>query len=205
MRGRRRADHDVVVLPVELGPTDLDAVVRAVQSLLRDPALHVVVDVQRFSYFDERALLTLDDLASSSGGRVEVQGLDRYAMAVQAAAEPLPGEIDLRDRPHRAVSLHNNVAIGQLVVDGRPLGDAEVHATLTLLRESGRRIVTVDLRALQQLSPATQIGLAELSGDLAHERRTLLLVNAEVEVANQLRTAGLSGGLHLAVEEPRWH
>jgi hypothetical protein len=198
----RQRQPDTVVLPVELGTTDLTTTHRTVAHLLRNPNVRVVVDVQKFTYFDEGAVLGLTELAESSNGRVQVTGLEGFAAAMLPADDESATPIDVRDRIDRAVTVHHNVTVVELVIDGRPLTDAEVDAVLERAVVSGRRIVTVDMRALAELTPSVQLALAELSGELSTELRTLLLVNVGTEMAAQLRMSGMTGGVHLAVEEP---
>lgn len=195
LRRLRRA-----VLPVHLGRTDLDELAATVRLLLASASEAIVLDVVGFDYFDEDALHALVAIGELAPDRVEVRGLDAYASAL---LPDKPAVIDARTAAERAVSHLASVTVVTAVVDGAVLDDAGWSEAITFALSARRQLVTIDLRSVAELSPGQLLTLAEASAELWRDLRTLLLVNATGTVAQQLKVAGLSGGLRLSVDELR--
>lgn len=183
---------------VTLGRSSLDDVCDRATRLLVQPGARLVIDIVGFDYFDEASLDRLAELSVRSAGRIEVQGLDRYATHVLGTGVPHQlgsGEAE------RAVAQLTAVAVVTAVHEGRPLSDDEWEAALALGRDSDRPIVAVDLVGLTELSAAQVLALAELSADLDRTARRLFLLNAGPIVARQLKSAALNGGLWASTGE----
>jgi hypothetical protein len=168
-----------------------------VLDLLRDPEQVVTVRVVGFDYFDENDVTALTDLTTWSP-RVRVVGLDSFADQVLV---PTPKVVDVRTHAERAVTSFADVTVVTAICQGERLDDVGFDQALRLAYEARRGIVTVDLRHVEQLTPAQIVTLAELSADLHWDLRTLIVVNAGLVVAAQLRSAGLSGGLRMSIDE----
>jgi len=180
----------VSVIDVTLGRSPIAAVAATVVQLLRDPGRTVIINVNRFSYFDEHDLAALVDLTTWSP-RVLLIGLDRYAEIVLPTA-PM---IDVRSAAERAVSHLSSVTVVTAAPDGHPLDDHEFSVALAAAVAAGRATVAVDLRGVEFLSPAPLLALAETSAELRLTRNTLIIANAVRLVEEQIRLGGLSGGL----------
>src|SRR3954453_21551088 len=199
---RRRRSPENTTIAVHLGRTALAEIRGELQQRLRRGDDRVTVEIVGFDYFDANDLEALNAAVDDSNGRVVLSGLDRYVEAV--AGGFMPPSIDLRDRVPRAVTLLGAVAGVTMVVDGRPLDDAECAMALQMANDSRRGIVTLDLLAVAELSAQQLLSVAELSGDLYRELRRLVLVNGNPMVGQQLRMAGLSGGLHMSICDTGW-
>lgn len=195
LRRRHRRPHRI---PLHLGRSSLTEVRDRLAALLRDLDAHVVLDVVGFDYFDEQLLADLLALRDLDADRVVVRGLDGFAAALLPAG---PTVLDLRPAAERAVTLLDSVVVLTAVSDGDVLDDDAWEQALALATAAGRPIVAVDLRAVAELSPRQLLALAETSAELHRALGTLMLVNAGAVTAAQLRTAGLSGGLRMAVDE----
>lgn len=193
----RRHRSSPRVITYTLGRSSHDALVAAITRALSDPHQRVVVNVVGFDFFDIDELTALAELPSRFD-RLTINGLDRYAD--QLVGDP-PATVDVRSVAERAVTHLDAVTVVTAVVDGSPLDDGAWEQALQLALTAQRAIVAVDLRAVAQLSPAQTLTLAEASAELHRDLRTLILVNAGPETAAQLRTAGLSGGLRMSLED----
>jgi anti-anti-sigma regulatory factor len=128
-------------------------------------------------------------------------GLDAFVDQVLPPGPP--AVLDLRTDAERAVTHLTDVSVVTAITAGLPLSDDEFERALHLASQAGRSIVTIDLRHVDQLSPAQILALAEHSAELHHDIRTLIIVNATTVVAAQLRKAGLSGGLRMSIDDQR--
>jgi hypothetical protein len=184
-------------ISVHLGRTSLAQLRSQVQRFLIDDDCRVVLSITGYDYFSQDTLGELTSIVDSSSGRVSLRGLDDYADALL----PDAGTIDLRDQAQRAVTTLHTTVIVTVANAGRMLTKTELAHALELAVDTGLPIVTVDFRHIDELTPAIQLELAELSAVLVRLARTLLIVNANGRVASQIKAAGLSGSLHMGVED----
>jgi anti-anti-sigma regulatory factor len=191
---RRRRTQPTVIEHI-IGRSSLADLAAAVLRLLREPDRRIVVRVVGFDYFDQNDLAAIADLSTWSP-RVDVEGLDSFADLL------LPQQVvDVRSAAERAVTHLSNVTVITAIVDRSPLDDREFEKALSLAVAGGRDIVTVDLRHLEQLSPAQLLAIAESSADVQRQQRTLILVNTTGVVAEQLRRGGQSAVLRMTVDD----
>lgn len=184
-------------ISVHLGRTPLDQLQAQVERFLaRDGGL-VEVAIVGFDYFSQDTLAALTSMVDRGAGRVRLTGLDRFGEALLAE----PGDVDLRDLSERAVTTLRTTVVVSAHTAGRELGEAEFARSLRAAAATELPIVTVDFRRFAELAPAVALELAELSAVLHRSGRTLLLVNANVRIGEQVKAAGLSGPVHLAVEQ----
>ena len=195
---RSRSRPVRVSLAVRLGHDEIDGLRAQLRQLLLDKSVHVTVEVVGFDYFDGNDLDALTTLVAGGEGRVELVGLDRFAAAIAPPPAPVPATVDVRSRAEQAVTVLSGVTVVSTLLAGVPLDEDEFMTALAIAVESGRGVVTVDLLSVDSLSPAQLLAVAELSGELHHDLRRLVLVNTSAIVAGQLRGAGLSGGLHMS-------
>lgn len=184
-------------ISVHLGRTPLAELEAQVGRFLAADDGLVVVAIVGFDYFSENTLGALTALVDRGSGRVTLRGLDGFAEALLAESDA----IDVRDLSDRAVTTLRTTVVVNAHIGGRELGVGEFARALHAAVDTGLPMVTVDFRHVDELAPATQLELAEMSAVLHRAGRTLLLVNANARIAEQLKPAGLSGSLHLAVEQ----
>lgn len=190
----------VLVVPVSLGVTSVGALADRVRELLSDRHVLVVLDVVTFEFFDEHTLAALTDLVDSDD-RISLRGLDGYAETLLTAQAPQADVVDVRTAAERSLTHLANVTVVTAVTSGQPLDDATWDEALTLARDAGRHIVTLDLRAFPHLSAHQTLSLAEFTADLHHDHKVLMVVNAAPRVTEQLRVAGLHGELLMGTDE----
>jgi hypothetical protein len=182
-------------LDVDLGRTDLDALITRTERLLAAPDTAVVLSMSSFTYFDALMLDRLTALVEQHRDRVRLEGTETVAdrlLTVGPDPDDVTAALKQQDRAQAGVVRVNSVVVVNLTVDGEPLTDAEAEAAFARVVVEDSPLVAIDFLGRSSVSPALTLAVAELSGDLAHADRTLLCVNAEPDVAAALRLAGLS-------------